>query len=76
MTDGQENNSRVWLDDLVAGIEKGNEMGIPIVIFSVAYGDDADYGTLGALADASNGQVRQGDPTTIRDLYKLLSTYF
>jgi Ca-activated chloride channel family protein len=76
MTDGRENNSRVWLDDLVAAIEKGNEMGIPVVIFSVAYGDDADYGTLGALADASNGQVRQGDPTTIRDLYKLLSTYF
>jgi len=76
MTDGRENNSRVWLDDLVAAIEKGNEAGIPVVIFCVAYGSDADYVTLDALAEASNGQVRQGDLSTIRDLYKVLSTYF
>lgn len=76
MTDGRENNSRVWLDDLVAAIEKGNETGVPVVIFCVAYGNDADYGTLGALAEASNGQVRLGDVITIRDLYKVLSTYF
>ena len=76
MTDGQENNSRVWLGDLVADIESGNKKGVPVVIFCVAYGDDADYNVLRALSEASGGQVRQGDLTTIRDLYKTLSTYF
>jgi hypothetical protein len=76
MTDGQENNSRVWLDDLVAEIEKTNKGGIPVVIFAIAYGEDADYEVLEALAEASGGQVRKGDLATIRDLYKTLSTYF
>jgi len=76
MTDGRENNSRIWLSDLVTAIEKGNRSGVPVVIFSVAYGDDADYAVLQALAKAGDGQVRQGDPATIRDLYKILSTYF
>jgi len=54
----------------------GNESGLPIVVFSIAYGDDADYDTLEALAEATNGQVRQGDLESIRQLYKILSTYF
>jgi hypothetical protein len=61
---------------LVARIKSSNEKGVPVVIFCVAYGQDADYEVLGALAKASGGQVREGDMTTIRDLYKVLSTYF
>jgi Ca-activated chloride channel family protein len=76
MTDGRENNSRIWLGDLVATVEQGNARGVPVVIFCVAYGSDADYDVLEALAEASDGQVRQGDLTTIRELYRLLSTYF
>ena len=76
MTDGRENNSSIWLYDLVDEIEEGNRTGVPVVIFSVAYGEDADYDVLQALARAGGGQVRQGDPATIRDLYKVLSTYF
>ena len=76
MTDGQENNSRIRLSDLVARIKSSNERGVPVVIFCVAYGQDADYEVLGALAKASGGQVREGDLATIRDLYKVLSTYF
>jgi len=76
MTDGQENNSRIWLNDLVADIKNTNKNKVPVVIFCVAYGEDADYDVLEALAEASGGQVRQGDLTTIQDLYKTLSTYF
>ena len=47
-----------------------------MIIFSIAYGDDADYEMLQALADASGGQVKQGTTETIRELYKILSTYF
>ena len=46
------------------------------MIFAIAYGDDADYDVLRALAEASGGQVRQGDLRTIRELYKILSSYF
>ena len=75
MTDGRENASQVSLRQLVAEIRDGNQT-LPVVIFCVAYGSDADYEVLQALASASNGQVREGTPETIRDLYKVLSSYF
>ena len=49
---------------------------MPVVIFCIAYGKDADYNVLQAIADASGGQVREGNEETIRDLYKILSSYF
>lgn len=75
MTDGKENASAVSLRQLANEIRTGNEQ-VPVVIFSIAYGRDADYDTLQTLADAGGGQVRQGTTETIRDLYKILSTYF
>jgi Ca-activated chloride channel family protein len=76
MTDGRENNSYTTLNQLVRHIEGGNRTGVPVVIFSIAYGSDADMGTLERIAGASGGQVRTGDVETIRGLYKILSTYF
>ena len=76
MTDGLENNSSISLDALRQEIEAGNRDGVPVVIFAIAFGDDADYDTLRAIAEASGGQVRTGDLNTIRQLYKLLSSYF
>jgi len=76
MTDGQENHSQISLRELTQRMREGNEQGVPIVVFCIAYGDDADYGTLEAIAEATNGQVRTGDLESIRQLYKILSTYF
>ena len=76
MTDGLENNSSISLDELRQEIEAGNRDGVPVVIFAIAFGDDADYDTLRAIAEASGGQVRTGDLDTIRQLYKILSSYF
>ncbi len=76
MTDGQENNSRLALPQLLSKMRSGNERGVPVVVFCIAYGDDADYYTLEAIASATGGQVRTGDLETIRKLYKILSTYF
>lgn len=76
MTDGKENNSRIRLRDLASQMQAGNESGVPVVVFCVAYGDDADMRTLEAISDATGGQTRRGSPETIRQLYKLLSTYF
>lgn len=76
MTDGRENQSSVSLNQLVDEIAQGNASGVPVIVFSIAYGDDADYEVLSALAEASGGQVREGNTETIQQLYKILSSYF
>ncbi len=76
MTDGKENNSWLSLSELEDGIRRGNSRGVPIVIFCIAYGEDADMETLQRIAEASGGIVRVGDLETIRKLYKLMATYF
>jgi len=76
MTDGKENNSRLRLGELTAELRRGSQGGLPVVVFCVAYGSDADMETLEEIADAAGGQTRRGSPETIQQLYKLLSTYF
>ena len=76
MTDGIENASSIRLDTLVQKIKQGNQSCVPVIIFCIAYGGDADFSKLNALSDATGGQSRRADPETIRKLYKILSTYF
>ncbi len=74
MTDGQENNSTTSLYELVQDLSSDSR--VQVVVFCIAYGYDADMATLSAIAEPSGGQVREGDLETIRELYKILSTYF
>jgi Ca-activated chloride channel family protein len=74
MTDGRENNSWIHLRNLVQ--ELRSDSGVPVVVFAIAYGDDADMEVLKIIAESTGGQVREGDLETIQDLYKTLSTYF
>ncbi len=76
MTDGKENASSISLRQLTSKMQQGNQRGVPVVVFAIAYGGDADMNVLQALADATNGQVYRGTVETIRGLYKILSTYF
>jgi Ca-activated chloride channel family protein len=76
MTDGKENASAVSLNQLVTGLRNGNQRGVPVVVFAIAYGDDADMNVLQSLSEASGGQTVVGSEETIRKLYKILSTYF
>jgi Ca-activated chloride channel family protein len=76
MTDGQENYSSISQRELTRYMRQGNETGVPVIVFAIAYGGDADYDTLRALAEATEGQVFEGTLETIRSLYKLLSRYF
>ncbi len=75
MTDGLENASHISQSQLIGQIRKGNQ-DLPVMVFCVAYGGDADHEMLGALSDATGGQVRDGTPETIQNLYKILSQYF
>jgi Ca-activated chloride channel family protein len=76
MTDGIENASSTNTNALVQKIRRGNQTGVPVIIFSIAYGNDADFNALNALAEVTGGFSRRADPETIRKLYKILSTYF
>lgn len=76
MTDGKENASAVKLNQLVTRLQNGNQRGVPVVIFAIAYGDDADMEVLQSLSEATGGQTVVGSVETIRKLYKILSTYF
>ena len=76
MTDGLENNSNTSLDRLTKYLRDTNQSGVPVIVFSIGYGKDADWKTLKAMSDATGGQAREGTVETIKQLYKILSTYF
>lgn len=76
MTDGIENASHLNLSQLTDKVRRGSQTGVPVLIFCIAYGGDADLRTLTGLADASGGFARRADPDTISRLYRILSTYF
>ena len=76
MTDGKENASSVSLNQLVSRLRRGNQQGVPVLVFGIAYGDDADLSMLQSLSEATGGQTYRGNLETIRKLYKILSTYF
>lgn len=73
MTDGRENYSEISFNQLMREMQNPQ---VPVLIFSVAYGSDADMQTLQAISEPSGGRVLTGDLETIRDLYRILSTYF
>jgi len=76
MTDGLENNSKISLKTLTSYMRDSNQAGVPVVVFAIGYGKDADWNTLKSLSDSTGGQVREGNLETIKQLYKILSTYF
>ena len=76
MTDGRENASELTLRGLLAQVRDGNARGVPVYIFCIAYGSDADLKLLERIAAESGGQTYRGDETSLEDLYKAISTYF
>lgn len=74
MTDGQENSSKQSLAALQRRLEQ--EQGMPVVIFTIAFGSDADEKLMRSMADMGGGQFRRANETDIEDLYKIISTYF
>lgn len=76
MTDGKENSSAISLQQLTRRLEAQADTDLPVVVFCIAYGRDADMAMLQTIAEASGGLARAGDIETIQELYKTLSTYF
>lgn len=74
MTDGQENESYYRLHDLEALLDSTGTQ--RPVIFTIAFGDDADEPLLTEMARIGGGQFRRADETDIEELYRIISTYF
>jgi len=74
MTDGQENESTYTVDELTALLNRYPNQ--RLVIFTIAFGSDADERLLQEIADIGDGQFRRASETDIEELYKIISTYF
>jgi len=73
MTDGQENDSYRDMNDLRRAFQSATT---PVVVFTIAFGSDADDNLLQELARIGGGQFRRASETDIEELYRILSTYF
>jgi Ca-activated chloride channel family protein len=74
MTDGRENASAYSASDLQRRFEQ--ERVVTVVVFTIAFGADADEGLLQHIARIGTGQFRRADETDIEGLYRIISTYF
>ena len=70
MTDGQSEGDIEVLESRV------RQADFPVLIFTVAYGEDADLDVLKRIARMGDGQAYPSDPETIEKLYQLLSAFF
>jgi len=74
MTDGRENASVYSASDLQQRFEQ--ERTVTVVVFTIAFGSDADEELLQEIARIGNGQFRRAGEMDIEELYKIISTYF
>jgi Ca-activated chloride channel homolog len=75
LTDGADTNSQTSLADLLSMIRSDNEMKT-IRIFTIGYDSGAQTQILKDIADATQGKYYQGDPGTIREIFRDISTFF
>ncbi len=77
LSDGQDNASKLTLDQLVAQIgASGEDSGSAIKLFTIAFGKDADKDILSRMAEATGGKTYAGDPKTINQVYAEIATFF
>ncbi len=64
------------LEDVINKIAGSRDEINPIIVIPVAYGSDADTGTLEEIARASYTEVVTGDPNNILNILNVISSYF
>jgi Ca-activated chloride channel family protein len=75
LTDGEDRDSRLPLDDLLKQIKFDNEHHT-VRIFTIAYGGDARKDVLKRIADATEAKFYEGNPQNIRTILRDISTFF
>ncbi len=77
--DGSTADDRQQLDSLLVALTAGSEgaSSRPVRVFPIAYGGDADLGTLRLIAEASNGAVYDAsDPRSIDKVFTAVVSNF
>jgi Ca-activated chloride channel family protein len=75
LTDGDDTQSRMKLDELMQHIQYNGESRA-IHIFTIAYGKDARKDILQKIADATQAKFYQGTPQNIVEVFRDISTFF
>ena len=75
LTDGDDTQSRLKLDQLLATLQAG-EGERPIRVFTIGYGGEADQGVLKRIADQTDAKAYEGTPENIREVFKDIATFF
>ena len=75
LTDGEDTESRMKLEELMEGIQYNGETRA-IHIFTIAYGKDARKDILQKIADATQAKFYEGTPQNIVDVFRDISTFF
>ncbi len=70
MTDGQS------AGDITIVESRLQEPDFPVLVFTVAYGDEPELDVLEGIARMGDGQAYPSDPRSIKKLYRLLSAFF
>jgi len=75
LTDGEDRDSHMSLDDLLKEIQFDNEHHT-VRVFTIAYGSDARKDVLKRIADATQAKSYEGTPQNIRTILRDISTFF
>jgi len=73
MTDGRDESSRMTLEQLVSRLSAENSA---VRVFTIAYGDQADPGVLGRIAEVGQGSFAKGSAENIVQVYEEMASFF
>lgn len=79
LTDGRNEDVNTDLDGLLARLQQGSEgqQSQPVRVFTIAYGEDADFAILERIAEATNARAYDAsDPTSIDKVFTAVIANF
>lgn len=79
LTDGRNEDVNNDLDGLLTRLQEGSEgrQSQPVRVFTIAYGEDADFSTLERIAEATNARAYDAsDPTSINRVFTAVIANF
>ena len=75
LTDGEDNGTRVTLDQLLKALQVSGELG-DVRVFTIGYGASAKLDDLKKISTQTKGQFYQGTPDNIRAIFEDIATFF
>ena len=77
LTDGDDTDSQMSLDELLRKFRGGSEgEGQGVRVFTIGYGREAKRSVLQKIADATQARFYEGNPSNIRTVFRDISTFF